>query len=324
MAYFNNLKIGNNVEFMGKFYLKTSEDVVPGVKLLKDYKKTSYELYEDIPHGFVEGQKIGLKANSVYKVTMYTDAGFEITSGEVVAETFENSTGVYLELNDGIILDGAEMVPVTDADGNIVTDADGNTEYEIHEVDGYWVPHNQYFLEIGYGSVYFIVEGCKGDTGEFLTREEIGYENLPLESLPKEIQKVFNPELNYSQEGFRADLTAAVRIGNLYYFNETLGICPGNDYQICLASPTNEWDPAPLMNVTATYGNIPGTITLEMGSASYSARGKGDKSEKENKDTRVGLGMDRAYVDNYGNIQHGEGILLSADIFSYITPEYLQ
>lgn len=309
---------------MGKFYLKTSEDTVPGVKLLKDYKKTSYELYGDTPHGFVEGQKIGLKANSVYKVTMYTDAGFEITSGEVVAQPFENSIGVYLDLDDGIILDGAEVVPVTDADGNIVTDTDGNTEYEVREVDGYWVPHNQYFLEIGYGSVYFIIEGCNGDTGEFLTREEIGYENLPLESLPKEIQRVFNPELNYSQEGFRADLTSAVRIGNLYYFNETLGICPGNEYQICLASPTNEWDPAPLMSASATYGNIPGTITLELGSASYSTRAKGDKSEKENKDTRVGLGMDRAYVDNYGNIQHGEGILLSADIFSYITPEYLQ
>jgi hypothetical protein len=182
---------------MGKFYLKTSEDVVPGVKLLKDYKKTSYDLYDDIPHSFVEGQKIGLKKDSVYKVTMYTDAGYEITSEEVIAEPFNEGYGVYLELDDGIILDGIDIETVEKDDGTI--------EYVYQEAEGYWVPHNQYFLDKNYGSVYFTIEGCKGDTGEFLTREEIGYETLPLEALPKEIQKVFNPDLNYTQFGFRAD-----------------------------------------------------------------------------------------------------------------------
>ena len=298
MAYFNNLKIGNNVEFMGKFYLKTSEDVVPGVKLLRDYKKTAYFVNDDIPMSFVEGQKIGLAPNSLYKVRMFSDNDYEFYSFEAIAQEWE--CGVVLENNKCIIVDGMDII-VSETE----VDDEGNPLVEYVPAEGYWVIHNQNYLDQENGSVYFIVEGINKNTGELLARQEVGYVELPMESLPKKVQKVFNPPLNYTQEGFRLDLTAALNYGGWYYFSDSIGMSLGNEYDICLSPLMNDFESLTICTVKAVPGSIPGTIGLEYVAGvtpDGDSPSDGDSKDKGSKSVTINFGFDNAFIDNYGNL----------------------
>lgn len=300
---------------MGKFYLKTSEDVVPGVKLLRDYKKTAYFVDDDTPMSFVEGQKIGLAPNSLYKVRMYSDNDYEFNNFEAIAQEWE--CGVVIENSECIIVDGMDII-VSETE----VDDEGNPLVEYVPAEGYWVIHNQDYLDQETGSVYFVVEGVNKNTGELLTRQEIGYVELPMESLPKQVQKVFNPPLNYTQEGFRLDLTTALNYGDWYYFSDSIGMCLGNEYDICLSPLMNDFEPLAICTVKATPGNIPGTIGLEYVSKvtpDGDPSPDGDSKNKGSKSVTIDFGFDNAFIDNYGNVQAGEGFIIMAQLLDRIS-----
>ena len=283
---------------MGKFYLKTSEDTVPGAKLLRDYKKTAYFVDDDTPMSFVEGQKIGLVPNSLYKVTLCADNGYEFNSFEAIAE--EGECGVALINDMCIIIDGMDIVfSETEVDDN------GDPLKEFIPAEGYWVIHNQSYLDQELGSIYFTIEGINKNTGEQLSHQEPGHVELPLEALPKKVQKVFNPPLNYSQEGFRLDLTTALNYGEVYYFSDSIGLCLGNEYDICLSPLMNDFEPLNICTVKAVPGRIPGTIDLKYVTKATSdgnSSSDGDSKDKGSKDISISYGFDNAFIDNYGNL----------------------
>ena len=345
---------------MGEFTLNTTTKTEPGLRLLRNYSQVKYDLAREIdpnientiPHGYVEGSKIGLIKGSTYTVSTYTDNNVLLEAIEVIAVDSPVG-GVMLPLSSTLyIIDGAKYtetyVSKEEIDGEWVETVHPG-KWELGE--GYWVPHNQYFISETKNSVWLKIEGY-GESG-LLTREEVSTIPLPIEALPKEAQKVFNPSSEYSQNGFRADPSKGLNLGEFTYFPKSLGLKVGDEYQLGFASPTDEWEPILFDPILAQDGYIPGSVMifptdLKMETTTYGTRASdsgsgdfiqdlkdsfGDKDKAKAKDSSkefsyetltVGLISDYCQVDNYGNVISGEGCVMASALFSNYDKAYVK
>jgi hypothetical protein len=340
---------------MGEFTLNSSTKTESGIRLLRDYSQVKYDLVQaidssvtdTIPHGYVAGSKIGLIKGSTYTVSVYTDTNVLLQSQDIVAVDSPIG-GVMLPLSslhyiiDGVKYNEATTIKQENADGEI-EEVFHPESWELGE--GYWVPHNQYFISNAKNSVWFKIEGFN-ESG-MLTREENSTIPLPMEALPKEVQKVFNPKSTYSQIGFRADPAKGIDLGEFTYFPKSLGLKVGNEYQLGFASPTDEWEPILFQPTPAAEGYVPGSVMifpsdLAIQTTTYSTRdgntGSGNnfqdikdnmnevkedknKAKDSSKDfsyetLMVGLISDYCQINSDGSVIGGEGCIMASALFS--------